>query len=79
MLDSKSLSLALDEVGSLALPNGKRLRVRPLDVSDNGVLLAVGVEGVVKTDLRVPSGHLVAIGAGRHREGKLIISLEPRY
>jgi hypothetical protein len=29
--------------------------------------------------LRVPNGHLVVIGAERFEDGKLVISLEPRW
>jgi hypothetical protein len=79
VLQSRRLSLELDEVGSLNLPNGKYLRVRPLQVSDRGVLTAVSVEGTLETDLRIRNGHLVVIGAGRHDDGKLVISLEPHF
>jgi hypothetical protein len=79
VLSTTRLSLELDQVGTVSLPTGKLLRVRPLDLGSHGVLLAVGVEGVVDTDLRVRSGHLVAIGAGSHGGGKLVISLEPSF
>ena len=79
VLQSQSLSLAIDQVGSLKLPNGKQLRVRPLQVGDNGVLTAVSVEGTLDTDLRIRNGHLVVIGAQRHDDGKLVISLEPHF
>jgi hypothetical protein len=79
VLQSRRLSLELDEVGSLKLPNGKYLRVRPLQVSDRGVLTAVSVEGTLETDLRIRNGHLVVIGAERHDDGKLVISLEPHF
>jgi hypothetical protein len=79
VLESRSLRLALDEVGTVTLPNGKRARIRPLQLGEHGVLLAVDVEGSVQTDLRVRNGHLVVIGAERYRDGKLVISLEPRW
>lgn len=71
------LRLAVNEVGSMKLPTGKKVKVRPLLVDDRGVLLAVEVEGSVQTDLRVQSDHLVIIGTERHDRGKLVISLEP--
>lgn len=79
VLEEERLELGMDQVGAISLPTGKHLRIRLLDRSEKGVLLAVEVEGVVNTDLRVRSGHLVAIGGGRHEGGKLVISLEPRY
>jgi hypothetical protein len=79
VLEVRTLSLAVDQVGSVGLPTGKPARVRPLQVDGKGVLLAVQVEGVVSTDLRVQNGHLVVIGAGRHQGGKLVISLEPSW
>jgi hypothetical protein len=71
------LELAVGEVGSMTLPTGKQVKVRPMLVDDRGVLLAVEVEGSVQTDLRVQSDHLVIIGTERHDKGKLVISLEP--
>ncbi|MGH0035188.1 MAG: hypothetical protein ACQGVK_09190 [Myxococcota bacterium] len=73
------LELAVDEVGSMQLPTGKKVSVRPLLVDDHGVLLAVEVEGSVQTDLRVKSGHLVVIGTERHEKGKLVISMVPYF
>jgi hypothetical protein len=79
VLQSQRLHLALDQVGSLPLPNGSTLRVRPLQVDDRGVLLAVAVPGAVQTDLRVQNGKMVVIGAGRYEDGKLVISFEPHW
>lgn len=79
VLETRKLKLATDQVGSVTLPNGKQARVRPLQVDAQSALLAVEVEGAVKTDLRVKNGHLVVIGAERYDGGKLVVSLEPRW
>jgi hypothetical protein len=79
VLQIRGLRLALNEVGSVGLPNGKSVRVRPLQLSGSGVLLAVDVEGAARMDLKVRKGHLVVIGAERYQDGKLVISLEPRW
>ena len=79
VLESRMLKLGLDEIGSLRLPTGRSVRVRPLDVNPSGVLIAVDVEGSLKTDLRVPNERLVVIGAHAFQNGKLVISLQPRY
>ena len=79
VLKQQRLSVALNELASVALPNGRDLQLRPLSISDRGVLMAVNVEGSVQSDMQIPNGHLVAIGAGRYEDGKLVISLEPHF
>ncbi len=79
VLEQKRLSLGIDELGSVKLPNGRSLRVRPMDVGERGVLLAVSVEGSVDSDLRVPNRHLVVFGTEPFEDGKLVIALEPSW
>ena len=79
VLESRRFDLAIDQVASMKLANGRKFRLRPLHLGDSGVLLAVSVEGTVETDLRVRNGHLVVIGAEKYRDGKLVISLEPHW
>ncbi len=79
VLEKRTLKLAADQVGSIALPNGKQARVRPLQIDAESALLAVEVEGAVRTDVRVKNGHLVVIGAERYQGGRLVVSLEPRW
>ena len=79
VLQVERLDLALDEVGTLHLPNGRKLRVRPLDIGPEGALLAVSVQGTLWTDMRVRNGHLVVIGAERYQTGKLVIGLKPSF
>ena len=79
VLQVRALRLALNEVGKVGLPNGKSVRLQPLQMSGGGVLMAVDVEGAARMDLKVRKGHLVVIGAERYQDGKLVISLEPRW
>jgi len=79
VLETRTLDLALDQVGTLQLPNDRTFQVRPMDVGNQGVLLAVSVEGLTETDLRVRRKHLVVFGAERYEDGKLVISLEPDW
>ena len=72
------MRLRLNEVGKLELPNGRNLQIVPMLLDDRGVLMAVDVEGVLQTDLRVKSGHLVVFGAHRHGKDKLVIAVTPR-
>jgi hypothetical protein len=79
LIEDRTLDLGLNEVGSLQLPTGRWVTVRPRNVGDTGVLLAVEVQGLLRTRLRVPNHHQVVIGAQSYDGGKLVISLEPRY
>jgi hypothetical protein len=79
VIELRTFDLDLDEVGSLELPTGRKVRVRPLAVAESGVLVAVDIEGSMKTDLRVPNRRIVVIGGQPHEGGRLVISLEPRY
>ena len=42
-------------------------------------LVAVDVRGLLKTDLRMKSDHLVVIGAESYEGGKLVVSLELHF
>lgn len=75
VLKTRTLRLSLDQVGTVALPNGKPLQVRPLQLTDRGLLLAAHV-GDIQTDLKLRKGHLVVIDAGRHADGRLVVSFE---
>jgi hypothetical protein len=79
VLERHQMVLEVDEVGTVDLPTGHQFTARPIDVDERGVLMSVGVEGSLQTDVRVPSGHLVIIGAERYKDGKLVISVEPQY
>jgi hypothetical protein len=79
VLKQERLSIELNELATVELPNGKKLELRPLSLSDRGVLVAVNVEGSVQSDMQVPNGHLIAIGAGRFEGGRLMISFEPHF
>jgi len=79
VLDERHLDLPLGVVESLHLPNGKLLNVRAFQLSSRGVLLGVTVTGSLQTDLRIPNGHLVVIGAEGYQAGQLVISLAPSW
>ena len=79
VIKERRLELQIDEVGSVKLPNGQMFRVRPLDLGDRGLLMAVGWEGEVMMDMRAPSEHMLVIGGPAYGEGQLVVSIEPRY
>jgi len=77
VLDQRRLNLPLGAVESVELPNGRLLNLRAFQLDSRGVLLGVTVTGSLQTDLRVPNGHLVVIGAERYQAGQLVLSLKP--
>lgn len=79
VIASKTERIGIDDTATLALPNGNTASVMPMSVDDNGVLLAVDIEGAVKVDARAKAGHLLVFGAGRHGGGRLVVSIEPRF
>lgn len=79
VLESRDFRLRLDESGSLRLPSGRRVTVKPRKVGKAGVLMAVEIEGRLRTSLRIPSHHEVVIGAEPYEDGKLVVMLEPRF
>jgi len=73
------VNLQVDEVGTIILPDGRAARIQPLHVGDRGVLMAVEVDGGIKTDVRVRDDHMVVIDGGSFEDGKVVISVEPDY
>jgi hypothetical protein len=79
VLQERTVTLEIDRVETLALPDGRVARFQPVHIGDQGVLLAVDVEDAVKMDVRVRDGRMVVIDGGRFEDGKLVISVEPAY
>ena len=79
VLLEKRFNLSINQVGSMNLPNRRKLRLRPMDIGERGVLLAVELEGSLDSDLRIPNHHLVVFGTEAYEGGKLVISLEPSW
>jgi hypothetical protein len=79
VLERRMMDLQMQEIGGIVLPTGKQVQLRPIAVSPSGVLLSVEIPGMLQTDLRVPNRKQVVIGVDRYEDGKLILSLEPKY
>ena len=79
VIQERRLALKMDEVGSVKLPTGRMFRVRPLNLGDRGLLMAVGWEGELMMDMRAPNHHLLVIGGPAYGDGQLVISIEPEY
>jgi hypothetical protein len=79
VIQEQRVDLELNQVGTVDLPDGRTVRMRPLHKGAKGVLMAVDVQGAVKLDARAPNHHKVVIGAGEYQNGNLAVSIEPDY
>ena len=79
VLDFRRRQVSLNQIGSVTLPGGKRFRFRPMDLSDEGVLVAVDVERSAQGDFRIPRRKPFVFGGQRYLDGQLVILLEPDY
>ena len=79
VLDFSRRQVQLNQIGSVTLPSGKRFRFRPMDLSDEGVLVAVDVEHSAQGDFRIPRRKPFVFGGQRYQDGQLVILLEPDY
>lgn len=77
VIKKQRMLMPLDEVTQFDLPNGKTVRVRPIDRNAQGVLMAVDVQGAAKLDARVENHKPLVIRAGPYQKGSLVLSLEP--
>jgi hypothetical protein len=79
VIQEQRVDLEMNQVGTVDLPDGRKVRMRPLHKGAKGVLMAVDVQGAVKLDARAPNHHKVVIGAGEYQNGNLAVSIEPDY
>jgi hypothetical protein len=79
VIQEQRVDLEMNQVGTVDLPDGRKVRMRPLHKGAKGVLMAVDVQGAVKLDARAPNHHKVVIGAGEYEDGNLAVSIEPDY
>ena len=79
VIQEERVDLEMNRVGTVDLPDGRKVRMRPLHKGAKGVLMAVDVQGAVKLDARAPNHHKVVIGAGEYEDGNLAVSIEPDY
>ena len=55
------------------------MRVRPLNLASDRLLVAVEVEGSVAMDLRLANHRKASIGSHKYKDGTLVITLEPEF
>src|SRR5262245_48943665 len=79
VIQQERVDLEMNRVGTVELPDGRKVRMRPMHKGAKGVLMAVDVQGAVKLDARARNHHKVVIGAGEYEDGNLAVSIEPDY
>jgi len=78
ILDSQRPRVKLNETQSVDLPTGKKFRFRPLDVGDDGVLVAVDMDQTAQGDFRIPKGKPLFLGGHPYEKGQLLVILEAK-
>ena len=79
VLDVKRMRLAIDDVGSVSLPDGTGIYIKPLVLDERGALIHVEWAARMDTQLRVKSGQLVVLGPQRHGPDQIVVSLKSRF
>ncbi len=79
VIQQERVDLEMNRVGTVQLPDGRKVRMRPMHKGAKGVLMAVDVQGAVKLDARARNHHKVVIGVGEYEDGNLAVSIEPDY
>lgn len=79
VLRMQQLSLALRQMGQVELPTGHWVSVQPEEITPQGLRMGVEVQGMLRTQVRVPSGNQVVIGAYSWEDGRIVVRLAPTY
>ena len=75
----KKLEVALGQAGSLKLPSGRQIRLVPISIVDDRLHVLLKMEGLVESQLRLTSGRAVIVGGEPDRDGRIIITLTPKF
>jgi hypothetical protein len=79
VLATQHFTLKIDEIGSMTLPDGKLFKVRPMNLGDRGLLMAVEWSDTLMMDMNAMSGHLLVLGGSKFKGRELVIGVEPHY
>jgi len=79
VLDTRRSRVKLDQIRIVNLPAGGSFRFRPLDLSEEGVLLAVEAEKMPQGDFRIPKGKPLILGGHPYEDGKIMVVIEAHY
>ena len=79
VLQRHQMKLQLKQMGTMKLPTGSMVQLRPIKIGPEGVTMVLDWEGALKTTLRVPNQETVMIRGQRFENGNLVLELKPRY
>ncbi len=79
LIQQRRLRLNMGERGSVALPGGREVRLLPLSIVKKRLFMNLEVPGQVNGQFRLRSGRPVVLGGQRHRDGHLIVYIEPDF
>ena len=74
-----SVRAKVDEIKDVSMPTGRRLRLRPTNVTRDAALVEVVVEGKLDASFRMKNRKLVVIGGPSFEGGTLVILVDPRF
>ena len=79
VLAERVVKLRVGELGRFPLPKSGQLTIRLMHLDASGLLMALDVEGGMKTDVRLRDDHMMVLDAGPLGDGKRVVAIEPDY
>ena len=79
VLQERVVKLRVGELGRFPLPQAGQLNIRLMHLDASGLLMALDVEGGMKTDVRLRDDHMMVLDAGPLGDGKRVIAIQPDY
>ena len=79
VLEERVVKLRVGEMDSFPIPESSTLKVRLMHLDASGLLMALDVEGGMKTDVRLRDDHMMVLDAGPLGDGKRVIAIQPDY
>ena len=79
LLQQRRLRLSMGERAAVALPGGREVRMLPVSIVKKRLFMNLEVPGQVNGQFRLRPGRPVVLGGQPHRDGHLIVYIEPDF
>lgn len=79
LIQQRHLRLHLGQRAAVSLPDGREVRMLPLSIVKKRLFMNLEMPGQVNGQLRLRRGHPIVLGGQRHRNGHLIVYIEPDF
>ncbi len=79
LIQQRRLQLSMGERAAVALPGGREVRMLPVSIVKRRLFMYLEVPGQVNGQFRMRPGRPVVLGGQRHRDGHLIVYIEPDF